>query len=364
MSTDDAAHTSSSPSGRRRSPRRLRWAVPVAAAALVVGGTLAANNASADPALPEKSAEELLTAVASAEVDGLTGTVQQQAELGLPSLPSGSEHGDGGDLADLASGSHTLRVWAAGEDRAKVDMHTEYGQASVIHNDDETWMYDHADSEAVHTTYTGEPPEHPESDQVPKTPQEAAERALDAIDDSTEVSVARNVEVAGRAAYELVLTPTDDRSLVDEVTIAVDGETSVPLRVQVQAEGQPDPAFSVGFTEIDFSVPSDDVFEFTPPPGTDVTEHTVDADDFDHGEKGAGDAPTIVGDGWTSVAVLDEAPTGKQAGPTLQALPKVSGSWGSGRLLSGTLFSAVITDDGRTAVGAVEPELLYRALDK
>jgi hypothetical protein len=46
----------------------------------------------------------------------------------------------------------------------------------------------------------------------------------------------------------------------------------------------------------------------------------------------------------------------------LQALPKVSGPWGSGRLLSGSLFSVVLTDDGRYAVGAVAPQALYKAL--
>jgi hypothetical protein len=46
----------------------------------------------------------------------------------------------------------------------------------------------------------------------------------------------------------------------------------------------------------------------------------------------------------------------------LAALPRVSGSWGSGRLLRSSLLSAVITDDGRLAVGAVAPDLLYQAL--
>ena len=40
----------------------------------------------------------------------------------------------------------------------------------------------------------------------------------------------------------------------------------------------------------------------------------------------------------------------------------MSGDWGSGRLLAGTAFSAVLTDDGRLAVGAVRPEKLYQAL--
>ena len=46
----------------------------------------------------------------------------------------------------------------------------------------------------------------------------------------------------------------------------------------------------------------------------------------------------------------------------LQALPRVSGAWGSGHLLQGTLFSVLVTDAGQVAVGAVPPQLLYRAL--
>ena len=40
----------------------------------------------------------------------------------------------------------------------------------------------------------------------------------------------------------------------------------------------------------------------------------------------------------------------------------MSGIWGHGRLLSTTLVTAVITDDGRVAVGAVTPERVYAAL--
>ena len=46
----------------------------------------------------------------------------------------------------------------------------------------------------------------------------------------------------------------------------------------------------------------------------------------------------------------------------LAQLTPVDGAWGSGRLLAGTAFSVVLTDDGRIAVGAVEPEKLYEAL--
>ena len=48
----------------------------------------------------------------------------------------------------------------------------------------------------------------------------------------------------------------------------------------------------------------------------------------------------------------------------LNRLQPVQGSWGSGRLLAGTAFSAVWTDDGRLAVGAVRPDLIYQALSR
>jgi hypothetical protein len=48
----------------------------------------------------------------------------------------------------------------------------------------------------------------------------------------------------------------------------------------------------------------------------------------------------------------------------LQALPTVSGAWGSGHLLRGTLFSALLTDDGRLVIGAVAPNALYAALSR
>ncbi len=43
----------------------------------------------------------------------------------------------------------------------------------------------------------------------------------------------------------------------------------------------------------------------------------------------------------------------------LRASAKVSGSWGSGRLLRTSLFSVLITSNGRVLVGAVTPAVLY-----
>ena len=45
----------------------------------------------------------------------------------------------------------------------------------------------------------------------------------------------------------------------------------------------------------------------------------------------------------------------------LQSARHVSGSWGSGRLLRTTLVSVLVTSSGRVLIGAVTPDVLYRA---
>jgi len=45
----------------------------------------------------------------------------------------------------------------------------------------------------------------------------------------------------------------------------------------------------------------------------------------------------------------------------LKSGTRVSGSWGSGRLLQTSLVSVLITDGGRAYAGAVQPSVLYAA---
>jgi outer membrane lipoprotein-sorting protein len=79
-------------------------------------------------------------------------------------------------------------------------------------------------------------------------------------------------------------------------------------------------------------------------------------------------APTVIGKGWLSVAVLPAAAVagaGGQAQGVLSALElaatPVHGSWGSGRLLRTSLFSVLLLSDGRVLIGATVPSVLYSA---
>lgn len=356
----------------------MRWLVPLLAAVLLAAGgsTLGLITASARSGLPDRTAAQLLVDVQQARLDGASGTIVQTAELGLPSIPGVGGSGSS-EMSSLVSGSHTLRLWYAGPTHARLALLGSFGESDVIRNGTDLWTWSSSSKSATHVTVPASAAEHPDGGELDAvTPQRAAEAALAAIDPSTRVSTDGTAVVAGRSAYELVLQPRDTRSLVGSVRIAIDGETHVPTRVQIFAGGATEPAFEVGFTSFDPTVPPLSVFAFNPPPGTDVTELSLPVDHADS-FSGAGrpgpavdDLLDIVGDGWTTVAVLS-LPSGRGGGPAdgtfaevLRALPRVHGDWGSGHLLRGTLFSALLTDAGQLVVGPVPPSMLYAALSR
>jgi outer membrane lipoprotein-sorting protein len=374
------------PATRRGRVRLLRWALPAAVLAVALAVPVSGRilTADASQSLPPRTPAQLLADLQTARVDGMSGTVVQHSDLGLPQLPGVGAGTGSASLTSLISGTHTMRVWYSGPDRARLALLGTLGESDVILNDRDLWIWSSDRKTAQHhrlpagTDRTRRPATRPE---LPVTPQAAAERALAAITPTTKVTTAENATVAGRPAYELVIAPKDTRSLVHEVRIAVDSATHVPLRFQAFAVGHESPAVEVGFTQVSFQRPGDEQFRFTPPPGTKVTESTTGTPHRNTEPKPgarkarqATDRPTVVGTGWTSVVVAkapSAAPSGTEAprgAPDLdrivQSLPRVHGTWGSGRLLRSALFSVLLTDDGRILAGAVGPELLYAAAAK
>ena len=375
----------------------LRWAAPASVLVAVLAAGSATRLLAAEPGLPQRSASDLLVKLQTAEVSAFSGTVVEKADLGLPSLPVNTRRGSS-DLASLVDGTHTLRLWYDGPERFRMAVMGTLGESDVIRNGRDVWTWHSEENTATHTRLPAtadrdkQPPVHPSG--LPSNPQEAADRVLDALDPSTKVTTDGTARVAGRAAYELVFTPRDSQSLVRQVRIALDGEKYVPLRVQVYADGEPDPALEVGFTQVSFAKPDASQFRFQPPKDAKVTEEKLDqprgknyAGRDGHARRDGGPAgrerPVVIGDGWTSVLVArapspenlaerpdsdrrgwgrdDEQRTGDQLAGILQGLPKVSGDWGSGRLLKTALISVLITDDGRLLAGAVKPAALYDA---
>lgn len=352
----------------------LRWAVPAAAVAIVAGAALT-PRAMAEPTLPPKTAEQLLVDLKTQEVNDLTGTVEIRADLGIPALPGGSDSGFGG----LVAGTHTLRVWQSGDDKSRVSLVDPGAETSLIRNGQDVWTWSSEQRKATHTTVPADrgPSATPTP---PKTPQQTAQEFLAHIEPTTEVTVSTTATVAGRSAYELVLKPKSDVTLVDKMSIAVDAENSAPLRVEVWPRGAARPAMSVGFTQVDFTAPDDSVFQFTPPAG--VTVEEVAPKTGDHatpdGKRPEQAEPTRVGEGWETVMVTkmpempantdpQTPPPGHSGGPAdwqqyRDSLPDVQGPWGSGKVLTSSLFTVVMTDDGRVAAGLVPTERVVAAI--
>ncbi|QHC58364.1 hypothetical protein [Rathayibacter sp. VKM Ac-2760] len=359
-----------------------RW-VPAAVVPLVVVAAAVTLPLSASAAgdLPEKSAADLLAFVAESDTTAFSGEVQQTSDLGLPDLSALGSTGSSGQgsteggasatsaLMELATGSHQARVYVDAERGARLQVLDRLAERDIVATrTDGVWIYDSAENAATHLLPpTGDASQAPQSDapsgEVP-TPSSVAEELLAAIDPTTTVAVGSDVRVAGRDAYELVLTPRDGTTLVGSVTVSIDGETGLPLGVAVTAVGGTAPAFSLAYTSIDVSAPDAALFAFTPPAGAEVTEKQAPV----HDESPVGDTRdepvtlegdsgiTTTGTGWGSIV---ELPAGDAE--SLAQLDAVTTEVDGGRVLSSALVSVLITDDGRVLAGAVPVDALTAA---
>lgn len=363
--------------------RGARWAVPATIGVLVLGGSvLGPGLAASGVDLPDRTPEQVLTDLQTADVEAFSGTVAHTADLGLPTLPT-TEGPTGTDLTALLDGTSTLRVWSAGPEHSRVSLHGPLGEVVVVRDGAEVWTWSSDDGVAqhltlpAHTSATG--PAGLAAELPPMTPEQVTDLVLTMLGPTTTVGVGPDVVVAGRPAYQLVLTPAEPGSLVASVTIAVDAAEHVPTRVQVHAVGHDAPALEVGFTELTFAEPDPALLTFTPPPGATVEELGPLT------PPGPGEVPAVpddalgpddvslVGRGWATVLVLRTAGPATGSLPeglpesmagldgVVGALPQVSGPWGSGRLLTSRLFSVLLADDGRVLVGAVDGDTLQAA---
>ncbi|RKS75427.1 hypothetical protein CLV35_1893 [Motilibacter peucedani] len=375
-------------------PKSVAWGVPaVVATAVAAGLAVVPVVAGASPALPSRSAAELLRDVSAAKDVPFSGRVVQTSRLGLPSVPGldalASKAGSTDTLA-LLTGSHNGQIWYAGKDRLRLSATVGSSETDLVRNGRDVWVWESSDRTVQHAVLPADSDPalaSPAPTTLALTPQELADRALAAVTPSTSVTVDGTAKVAGRDAYELVLRPKASGSLVREVRLALDSENYTPLRAQVFSTKSAEAALEVRFGSITFAEPAASVFHFTMPaggrledhgtvPGRAVPEAQREASKATGELRRAGDHPVVTGSDWTTVVELPKGsapdlqlPTGaaSTAGKGSAAstalgnisLGKpVSGPWGSGTLLETNLVSALVLSDGRVLVGPVTPEVL------
>ncbi|MEV8273168.1 DUF2092 domain-containing protein [Microbacterium sp. NPDC077184] len=381
-------------SGRSLPSRRaLAWTAAVAVPAAVGAAVLVPLAASGSVDLPDLTPEQLLALAADSDVDQLSGTLEQSSALGLPDLGAVTDALGGGssgapgtdadsraadvaDLLELVTGTHTAKVYLDG-DRARLQVLDELAERNVYVDGaaGEAWFVDSESQTATRFVApggSGEKPEDAPQAELP-TPQEMIDRALADLDESTKVSVGSDGRVAGRDAYELVLTPRTDDTIVGEVRFAVDGETGAALAASVTARGASEPAFEITFTDVDFAAPDAAALTFAPGAGITVEEKELpawtDADARDHAEKPAPPAsaqPRVTGEGWATIVEIP-APAGERdpiaglAPDQAALLDSVTTAVDGGRVLETALVTVLLTDDGRVFAGAVPADALVAA---
>lgn len=310
------------------------------------------------PELPPLSAEELVQSALSATTPALDGTVTVDNNLGLPvsTLPGG-----------VSLNVDAAHVYNDGNGNSKMTIEQGNADSTVVRNGNTVWTYSSKDNSATKTTV----PDANTQSEIPTDPAAAATQVMAKVRESSTVTVEGTARVAGRAAYELVLTPKPtEHTVLREVRVAIDAEKRVPLRLAVMTYGTADPALQVAFSDIEFAPQPASEFQFTPPQGAKVTEEQARVAE----PKDMADKPQVVGDGWDSVVIgtfpADAlAPQQGKEGRTMdpkamlsQFGKQVSGPFGSGYVISTKVGSALVTDDGRFAAGAVTEQALIDAL--
>jgi outer membrane lipoprotein-sorting protein len=387
--------------------RRARWAVPATAVAVTAGviAALAIPAAEASPVLPARTPAQLLAEISTdATVPPLTGTVVETTSLGLPQLPGISNPTS---LASLLTGSHTVNVYYQDAKHFRLSIPSSAAETDIIRNGSTLWLWESSKDSVTEYQLPASTPGHakPKLPDTPVlTPQQAANEVLTAVGKTTIVSLQSNVMIAGQASYQLVLAPKDHRSLIGAVTIAIDAQYGVPLRLQVFAKGATSPAFQVGYTNLQFVTPAAANFDFTPPPGSTLKVENLTGAKHSAGGSGSGGQSDLTGVGtygtsWLTVVELPssdlvgglasggfqgsqsaaagpaQTPADPGGGPggvlgndsqailnaILGSAKPVHGSWGSGTLVTTSLVSILMTG-GDVYVGAVAPSVLYAAV--
>jgi outer membrane lipoprotein-sorting protein len=376
----------------------LRWLPAAVVPVAVVAAAVAVPAwAATPPQLPEKSAQEVLELIAASSDTAYSGTVEQSSDLGIPELPDVGQGGGSdavGEALELLTGTNEARVYVGGADTSRIQLMETLAERDVVRNGSSVWFYDSAENTAVHLTLPEvDPATLPPLPANADTPAELAERLLEAVEPSTTVSVGDTARVAGRDAYTVTLTPDSDSTLVASASLSVDAETGLPLAASVQSTADSDtdtPAFSVAFTDIDFSAPDAALFEFAPPADATVIDKSVDDARAALGDAHAdapavpapATSPTLIGSGWDTIisipadaalaadAAGDAAATESGESPAEAAdaagnaralLDQLTTEVPEGRAFETTLVSVLVTTDGRVLAGAVPVEDLQAA---
>jgi len=358
--------------------------------------------------LPDLSPQQVMVLMQGADVTEFSGTIVKSSNLGLPTLEFSSmmsedsiaqmEEKMPAEMADfvpaviesntltqaieLISGSHTIRVYVSGQDKLRAQILDPMSQRDLIVNGNEFWVYDAKMATALTGTIDieADPAKQAEAEQKVldyadsialdlSSPEAIADYLVSMVDETSQIEVGKDHSVAGRSAYQLIISPDSQNSLVASAAVSVDSETGMPLKVEIFSTTQVEAAMTVGFESISFGSVDQGLFSFTPPAGTSV--ETFDADELmatlDGYEKPEGYVsdyevpaePEVLGSDWDSVVHLAALPADiPQDLMATELFADMLTEVPGGKVFSTPLVNVLLTDSGEVYMGAVTIDYL------
>lgn len=358
--------------------------------------------------LPDLSPQQVMVLMQGADVTEFSGTIVKSSNLGLPTLefssmmsedsiaqmeekmpaemadfvPSVIESNTLTQAIELISGSHTIRVYVSGQDKLRAQILDPMSQRDLIVNGNEFWVYDAKMATALTGTIDieADPAKQAEAEQKVldyadsialdlSSPEAIADYLVSMVDETSQIEVGKDHSVAGRSAYQLIISPDSPNSLVASAAVSVDSETGMPLKVEIFSTTQVEAAMTVGFESISFGSVDQGLFSFTPPAGTSV--ETFDADELmatlDGYEKPEGYVsdyevpaePEVLGSDWDSVVHLAALPADiPQDLMATELFADMLTEVPGGKVFSTPLVNVLLTDSGEVYMGAVTIDYL------
>ena len=385
-----------------------RWVPSIAVPAVIAVGAIAVPLQANAIDLPDLSPQQVMVLMQGADVTEFSGTIVKSSNLGLPTLEFSSmmsedsiaqmEEKMPAEMADfvpaviesntltqaieLISGSHTIRVYVSGQDKLRAQILDPMSQRDLIVNGNEFWVYDAKMATALTGTIDieADPAKQVEAEQKVmdyadsialdlSSPEAIADYLVSMVDETSQIEVGKDHSVAGRSAYQLIISPDSPNSLVASAAVSVDSETGMPLKVEIFSTTQVEAAMTVGFESISFGSVDQGLFSFTPPAGTSV--ETFDADELmatlDGYEKPEGYVsdyevpaePEVLGSDWDSVVHLAALPADiPQDLMATELFADMLTQVPGGKVFSTPLVNVLLTDSGEVYMGAVTIDYL------
>jgi outer membrane lipoprotein-sorting protein len=351
---------------------RTRVTALIVVAVVLVGiAGVSAVRAGSPPELPPVPPQELLASSleAMAAPFSISGDVTTRVDTGLPDISGtlGSTGTGLGGLATAVLGTQHYEVWRS-NDGVRIARVTDLSEQDVVANRDEAWYWDSNGMTATRLdlgALTRDAASNPAwAGMTAPTRADLTSwigSALTTLAPYADVTVDASGEVAGRPAYDLVLTPAPGPTLIGSVTVSIDAETRLPLRLSVTPKGSEDPAAEVGFDAVSFDPIDPGMFAFDPPQGARVSQ-VIPPDATGHAGSMSGGSRDAVAPG--AVRTFGTGFSGRVAIRLQGPVPEEARA-----LLpyAGPLFSAIVVQHGGDSwllIGPVPMATLQRDADR